>query len=215
MTNYNDDHNNGNDDGDDNSNGNNNDDANNGGDDANGDNDDDDANNGVDDAFGNIDDDGDDDDIGAAPDDDAYYTYFNINDCDSYSDYWLWDLALTCENEDYYENCSCMSAATLLANGVFKCPGSDDDAPYCPENCSICNTCMALIGCSETQPYNVDNPKPKSQWLLYAVGAVTAVLLTVGAVVAHSTLVPEPAPMETNLLAAAAETDNVWLAPAN
>jgi hypothetical protein len=47
------------------------------------------------------------------------------------------------------EECQCPSAALALENELFTC----DTA--CPENCSACETCLEVIGCSSTNETNV------------------------------------------------------------
>ena len=72
------------------------------------------------------------------------YADFNITQCDTYSNLWLWDLSLTCQNENSLANCSCPFASHLMAAGKLSC----SDARNCPTNCKICFTCMQLLGCA-------------------------------------------------------------------
>ncbi|KAL7544217.1 hypothetical protein ACHAWF_012792 [Thalassiosira exigua] len=78
--------------------------------------------------------------------------YFNISDCLSYSNYWMWDLALSCENLTSLSTCECTAASVLHDIGELDCPGVSG-APSCPEKCPVCNTCMKLLspkmGCSD------------------------------------------------------------------
>lgn len=70
--------------------------------------------------------------------------YFNISDCGTFSNIWLWDLALTCESSDFsLEGCECTSANTLNQYGDFGC----FDA--CPDNCPVCGTCKKFLGCAD------------------------------------------------------------------
>jgi len=104
------------------------------------------------DAYGDDDDGidkGDNDDDGNAYD--LYpLQYFNISDCGTYSHLWMWDLALTCdENSTSFEGCSCTSAEMLYQYGELECPSTFSDSPSCPKNCAVCNTCMKMLGCLE------------------------------------------------------------------
>ncbi|KAL7486707.1 hypothetical protein ACHAW6_012304 [Cyclotella cf. meneghiniana] len=73
--------------------------------------------------------------------------YFNISDCGSYSNLWMWDLALSCDNSTSFHNCKCTSAEILFQYGTLECPGGSSGAPSCPSGCPICSTCMDLLGC--------------------------------------------------------------------
>ena len=76
--------------------------------------------------------------------------YFDITDCGSYSNLWLWDLALSCDNSTSFDNCKCSSAEILFQYGTLECPSSE--APACPSGCPVCNTCMHLMGCVNKLP---------------------------------------------------------------
>ncbi len=73
--------------------------------------------------------------------------YFNISDCGTYGQLWVWDLALSCEDSTSLESCECTSAEILYQYGELYCPGTSG-SPSCPSNCPVCNTCMLLLGCS-------------------------------------------------------------------
>ncbi|KAL7519984.1 hypothetical protein ACHAWX_004740 [Stephanocyclus meneghinianus] len=78
---------------------------------------------------------------------DSPLVYFNISDCGSYSNLWMWDLALSCDNSTSFHNCKCISAEILFQYGTLECPGGSSGAPSCPSGCPVCNTCMDLLGC--------------------------------------------------------------------
>jgi len=135
---------------------------------------------------------------------------FDLGNCTSYSDYWLWDLALTCDNSQNLTNCECTSAALLMSDGEFGCPDGDE-APYCPSSCKICDTCLTLLGCPETRPNVPTGGDFNMSLLVYILAGVAGVLLGVIAMMVHKN--GEPAkPLEENLVAGNSD-DNVWLAP--
>jgi len=155
--------------------------------------------------------------------DDAYYkeiTDFDLGNCTSFSDYWLWDLGLTCDDQYNLTNCECTSAAILMSKGLLECPDGSEDSPYCPSNCAICNTCLSLLGCSETKPPNRPNVnKFNMSMIAYILAAVAGILLGVVAVMVHQKKTNNEKPLEENLVAGAVAPagdgaqDNVWLAP--
>lgn len=71
------------------------------------------------------------------------YADFDITQCNTYENLWLWDFSITCESEDSLENCQCLFAEQLLQLGLLSC----DDAPSCPSECRVCESCMRLLGC--------------------------------------------------------------------
>lgn len=79
-------------------------------------------------------------------------TYFDLSDCGSYSNLWLWDLALSCDNSTSLVNCECTSTEILFQYGTLQCPDGSSEAPYCPSNCPVCHTCMKLQGCIDKLP---------------------------------------------------------------
>lgn len=116
--------------------------------------------------------------------------YFNISECGTYSNIWVWDLALTCENSDVtsLESCACTSADILYQYGEVDCPGSD--SPSCPDNCPVCNTCMLLLGCSpedvqgaQRLPTQLQQEMTKA--LPIAIGVAAAVATLVAGVAIH------------------------------
>lgn len=140
---------------------------------------------------------------------------FDITNCTTYSEYWLWDLALTCENSSNLTNCECTSAAVLMSQGYFSCPDGDN-YPYCPSGCKICETCLTLLGCPKTRPTGIPDGFSMNL-LLYILAAVAGILLGIIAMVVHQKDQPEK-PLEENLVdpnapGAANSDDNVWLAP--
>jgi hypothetical protein len=75
------------------------------------------------------------------------YTDFNIQQCDTYQNLWLWDLSLTCKAQKSLEGCECSFAEELLYEGTLTC----DDYVKCPADCKVCNTCFHLLGCVNAQ----------------------------------------------------------------
>jgi len=77
--------------------------------------------------------------------------YFDLSDCGTYSQMWLWDLALTCSDySSSLEDCQCTSTNILNEQSMLYCPG--DTGPTCPDGCSVCVTCMQLaLGCSRNE----------------------------------------------------------------
>ena len=70
---------------------------------------------------------------------------FDITVCESFSAYWLWDLALTCAGTESLDGCECMSAENLMSSGMLACP--EDGGYPCPTDCPVCGTCLTLLGC--------------------------------------------------------------------
>ncbi|KAL3797397.1 hypothetical protein HJC23_010523 [Cyclotella cryptica] len=92
---------------------------------------------------------------GSSNDDGDYSSplvYFDLSDCGSYSNLWMWDLALSCDNSTSLHNCKCTSAEILFQYGTLECPDGSSGAPSCPSSCPVCNTCMDLIGCVTKSP---------------------------------------------------------------
>ena len=71
------------------------------------------------------------------------YTDFDLEQCDTYENLWLWDLSLTCKNSKSLDGCECSYAEELLFEGTISC----DDFSLCPSECSVCRTCFQLLGC--------------------------------------------------------------------
>lgn len=75
------------------------------------------------------------------------YLAFDITQCDSYNDLWVWDLAMSCDIEKSTENCTCTFTEQLIEKELLTC----DDAADCPAGCNICSTCLFLAGCSDVK----------------------------------------------------------------
>ena len=71
---------------------------------------------------------------------------FDITVCESFSSYWLWDLALTCAGTDTLDGCECLAAENLMSSGMLACP--EDGGYPCPTDCPVCGTCLTLLGCT-------------------------------------------------------------------
>jgi hypothetical protein len=119
--------------------------------------------------------------------------YFDLTDCRSYSNLWLWDLALSCDNSTSFVNCKCSSAEILFQYGTLQCPDGSSEAPYCPSNCPVCNTCMTLMGCVDKLPFTKRIPvnipvsleKTINRTLPIALGVAAAVVTLLAGVAAH------------------------------
>ena len=99
-----------------------------------------------------------------------------------------------------------------MSVGRLSCPDGDE-APYCPANCKICETCLTLLGCPETRPNPPGYPGGPFdlRFLAFLLAAIAGVLLGVIAMMVHKN--GEAAkPLEENLVAGNSD-DNVWLAP--
>jgi hypothetical protein len=96
--------------------------------------------------------------------------------CETYENLWIWDLAFSCngtDDNDSTNGCNCSFAEELVANGLLGC----DDAQYCPNNCTVCATCLDIMGCGA-------DPFVPRAWrslnalsALYVVAAAIALLL--------------------------------------
>lgn len=111
--------------------------------------------------------------------------YFNISDCGSYSNMWVWDLAISCEDDTISpdsETCSCTQAEILFQYGTLECPGTTGGSQACPLDCPVCNTCLLLLGCLNDTPGSNQltqlNQEESSEALPIAVG-VSAMVATV------------------------------------
>lgn len=115
--------------------------------------------------------------------------YFNISDCGTYANMWVWDLAMTCSDSSMNQtDCQCTSAEILMQYGELYCPSAED--PVCPDNCSVCHTCMELLGCSSPDDAQDGQFLPPEQVLLgdgvsstilpLALGIAAAILGLVG-----------------------------------
>jgi hypothetical protein len=153
------------------------------------------------------------DDNGLNGDDNASNTnegsnnFFNVSRCDTYSNYWLWDLALSCESSQNLTSCECTTAAQLMNDGDLSCPDGTDENPYCPYDCEICDTCMQLLGCQNTKPNNATRSIVRWNMLIYILAAVGAIMLGVVAIILHKRG-GKREPLLGN-----ENDDNVWLAP--
>ena len=56
------------------------------------------------------------------------YEDFDIEQCDTYENLWLWDLSLTCESEQNLDSCECMFAEELMELELLSC----EDSAQCP-----------------------------------------------------------------------------------
>lgn len=77
-------------------------------------------------------------------DSNPYYD-FDITKCDTYENLWMWDLSLTCDDSESFNNCECAFAEELLVYGYLTCY----DRALCPSDCQICEKCLRIVGCSQ------------------------------------------------------------------
>jgi len=109
--------------------------------------------------------------------------YFNISDCETYANMWVWDLAMTCSDSSMNQtDCQCTSAEILMQYGELYCPSTED--PVCPDNCSVCHTCMELLGCSSPDDAQDGQYLPPEQVLLGDGMSSTILPLALGIAVA-------------------------------
>ena len=127
----------------------------------------------------------------------------------------MWDLNLSCQNSTNYEGCECTTAAMMLESGNLQCPDGTDDNPYCPRGCSICETCLTLLGCAETRPENPIRKIFDMNLWWYLLAAILGILLGIIAMSVHKKS-QAAKPLQQSLVDGAttpAGDDNVWLAP--
>ena len=100
---------------------------------------------------------------------------FDITVCESYSSYWLWDLALTCNSTESLDGCDCTTAESLRDGGAVVCP--EDGGSSCPTDCPVCRTCLSLLGCASLGDASsaVRLSADVAEAVPYAVAAVVAV----------------------------------------
>jgi len=109
--------------------------------------------------------------------------HFNISDCETYANMWVWDLAMTCSDSSMNQtDCQCTSAEILMQYGELYCPSTED--PVCPDNCSVCHTCMELLGCSSPDDAQDGQYLPPEQVLLGDGMSSTILPLALGIAVA-------------------------------
>lgn len=122
---------------------------------------------------------------GASETDNNYYSTssllssFDISACETYSNVWLWDLALTCEDLSTLEGCECTFAEEYESLGEVSCATSSSSEYACPAGCNVCQTCMMLLGCDDiyTQPMSgVANYLPYLVASAIGLGATAAIL---------------------------------------
>ena len=116
--------------------------------------------------------------------DDPYST-FDISDCTAYSNTWLWDLTLTCDPDDLENltNCQCSTAQNLFDAGIIECAeNSSSSPPACPADCTVCQTCMVLLGCPDIYPKNTSNNLRHSQHHVSTAGKFAMMTMLASAV---------------------------------
>jgi hypothetical protein len=68
---------------------------------------------------------------------------FDIAQCATYANLWLWDLSLSCDSAASLDSCECTFTEELMAEAMITC----DDINNCPAECPVCVTCFKLAGC--------------------------------------------------------------------
>jgi len=107
----------------------------------------------------------------------SYNGAFDISSCKSYSNLWLWDLALSCDDVDTLTGCKCTFAEELLYAGKIECAKTGDKSPpSCPEDCNVCQTCMTLLGCEDI--YASTSLSVARNFLPYMIASVIGLALT-------------------------------------
>ena len=69
--------------------------------------------------------------------------------------------------------CNCTFAEELRDNGLLSC----DDTSFCPEDCSICTTCMSLLGCDVTPERPLVSRLLSTTIMLYVIAAAVSLLI--------------------------------------
>lgn len=133
------------------------------------------------------------------------YRAFDITQCDTYTDLWTWDLTMSCGAGSGSDECSCTFAEQLMDMAILSC----DDRVDCPANCSICNKCLRLLGCSNTLVHM--GPLTAGKGTISAAVFLTA-LLSAGVCFARRRKRGETGTgsLEDNLMACEIERKNVW-----
>lgn len=99
----------------------------------------------------------------------------------------------------------------MLESGELQCPDGSESNPYCPRGCSICDTCLKLLGCAETRPENPFRTLFTLGLLWYAFAALLGVVLGIIAMTIHRRA-SQPTSMQQSLMIPS-DDENVWLAP--
>ena len=73
---------------------------------------------------------------------------FDLSDCASYSDAWLFELAATCSDIDTLAGCECPTVFALLETGSVHCAGNLTSPYACPSDCKVCQVCLVASGCA-------------------------------------------------------------------
>lgn len=137
-----------------------------------------------------------------------------INECSTFEDYWIWDLALTCQDSASLENCQCATAEGLMALGSLYCPDGSDDNPYCPPDCQICETCLRLIGCDEESHPTMESIHVAKNAFHFALAVLAGVILGMATMLIHQHVkdLNQREPLEETLMPEMPD-ENIWLAP--
>jgi hypothetical protein len=69
--------------------------------------------------------------------------------------------------------CNCTFAEELRDNGLLSC----DDTSFCPQDCSICTTCMSLLGCDVAPEKPLVSRLLSTTIMLYVIAAAVSLLI--------------------------------------
>ncbi|KAG7364132.1 hypothetical protein IV203_037334 [Nitzschia inconspicua] len=113
-------------------------------------------------------------------------TDFDVTQCETYENLWLWDLSLSCNASNInasLRGCNCSFAAELMESAYLSC----EDAARCPRKCPICSTCMSILGC-DIYPENplISEMFSSNFFLLFYVIAAAAALVIIMIAVYYS-----------------------------
>jgi len=76
-----------------------------------------------------------------------------------------------------FEGCECKLAKQLFDAGKIECARSDDvSSKACPAACSVCQTCMTLLGCEDIYENIRTNPPSAFTGIVPATVSVGAVM---------------------------------------
>ena len=134
---------------------------------------------------------------------------FNVEECDTFASLWIWDLSLTCDDVDTFENCECTFASELMDMGMLTC----DDVSRCPDQCGVCMTCMRLLGCANAQPSSGATGFVSSNITFYLIAAAIGSVVIAGVAYASSRNTRDENSLGEQLMDDSGFEPTVFLAP--
>eukprot|EP00957_Ditylum_brightwellii_P208211 15356307-Ditylum_brightwellii.AAC.1 len=84
--------------------------------------------------------------------------------------------------------------------GMLMCPSDDDDAPACPKDCSVCQTCLTLLGCPNMGTKGFENVRSYYGYIIGAAVGLIALIATVHYQQRKSRRRDRSSPMGSNLV---------------